>query len=137
MSALDNVSGQQFLSVKRMGKLSSGDFAGYKMNELTPYGPGSGLVSSDARDGVDQKALTADIAEHGVFEPISLETRRRRGAMDTREHVVVSNGHHRYIGAAASGQEKVPVDLHPSGSRKATMQDVVHSIAHYTPPGER
>ena len=142
MSALDNVSGDQFLSVKRMGKLSSGDFLGYKMRDLNPGGHGSHLVSKTADSGdyphreITQEQLTASIGRHGVDEPISLETRRRAGSMDTRSTVKVANGHHRYRGAVDSGQEKVPVYLYPSGQGSASMQDVVHSIAHYTPPGE-
>jgi hypothetical protein len=132
VSAEDNLNPQQFVSVKRIGRLISGDW-GVPMHQVHVH-PTQGdegrlavakelAIPSGGRREYKMSDLTRDVAENGVKEPIEISKSYYSGTK-------VVEGHHRYVAARDAGLTKVPVFY--TGS--ATPQDVVNAAGHYTPP---
>ena len=96
MSARDHLSKPQFMSVKDVGELWSGD------HETT--GPAKYVTRNHLRDNID--SLKEDIAKNGVKTP--LEVTKDEGGY-------LLDGHHRYVAARELGMDKVPVRYVPFG----------------------
>ncbi len=110
MAAQDNLNKQQFVSVKEMGDMYSGDFDG-KMSDVRSdmrsawqehVDSGYEAHPKDIEFGGPDKYihhLAKDIKKNGVREPITV-----------RGENVVTSGHHRYAAAVEAGLDKVPVE---------------------------
>jgi hypothetical protein len=79
----------QFMSVRKVGKLKSGNLRG------------EGTVSDWDALPHDSR-YEADIAEHGVQHPLTI-------THDPHEGTSLTEGHHRYSAAVKAGQKDVPV----------------------------
>ena len=135
MSAATDHLGPQFLTVRQVGRLTSGDWD-VPMRQVIPHptmGKDGRLStighpgSSGGSRSYSMEHLTNDIAAHGVREPIGIET-QRHGEVDVYE------GHHRYVAARQAGAKRIPVSYYP-GHDQGRPKQVSHAIARYTPPG--
>lgn len=134
MGILDGMlSKQQFMSVRSVGRLLSGDWdvpmnqviahpASDNRGRLTVRGKEK-YASGGSRD-YDMTAMTEDIRQHGVREPISVDKYRPNA------EILVDEGHHRYVGARDAGEKRIPVEF----TGGATVKDA-KTYGVYTKPG--
>jgi hypothetical protein len=119
MTALESLQPRQFMSVKRMGRLQSGDFDGLSMAEvgqMKHMSPSPEMTVA----GMNQRDMINSVSQQGVIKPIKVNN------FDGK--AMVTNGHHRYNAAVQSGQTHVPVEyLHWN-----TRRDAANTAGHYT-----
>lgn len=111
------LSGQQFMSVKRIGKLVSGTYPGVRMRQLTRklIGPPHDLDSQN-RVLQSQEHLNADIGQHGIRHPIGLSWKPEdNGDPDAKSVPTVDDGQHRYLAARHNGLTQMPVKYNVLG----------------------
>lgn len=124
MAADDHLSPVQFMSMKRLGRLPSGDYPGFTMHEVATEEYPNEHHPWQKRERQDQ--LTEDIGRNGIQKPLKVER-------DVAGRPVVGDGHHRYIAAHNLGKTQAPVEF----SSPETHQAVMHHLARYTPPRGR
>jgi hypothetical protein len=122
VSAQENLSPYQFMSMRRLGKLPSVDRQGQSLHEYATD-ENANLEPPHVKAFEDQEALTDHIAAHGMQEPISISLYYNKP--------MVTNGRHRFVAAHDLGMAKVPVLFAP-GAEKATK----NFLGHYTPPAK-
>ena len=87
---MSNLSKEQFMSVKDVGELWSGDHE--------TLGPAKFLTRQHLRDSLDE--LKEDISKHGITTPLEVTDKDGGYLLD---------GHHRYVAARELGMKDVPV----------------------------
>lgn len=113
------LSGQfRMFTGRQVDRMSSGDF-GRPVGEVDEH---SALLGRSHSGGMTTDELAADIGANGVRKPVRVVMGKDRPILD--------NGHHRVVAARKAGVRKIP------GVMSAfDAQDVVNSLARYTPPG--
>jgi ParB-like nuclease family protein len=127
MSAQDNLSPDQFMSVNELGKMPSQWNEGFDEDKW--HVTGRALTNEEAFNNpsdrlgprADDRArnfgfntgaefqdnLTDNVRQNGMETPIAV-SQYQNGS-------VIQNGHHRWVAARTLGWDKVPVKIYPNG----------------------
>ena len=114
MSADQHLSGPQFMPIHEIGRMESGDFPGFTMNQFA-HAPGKARRAHDvvaSYNRQDYRELTESIRERGVHDPLHIGAGENGPA--------VWDGHHRYLSARRAGLTHLPV-VHDNGSLEAAV----------------
>jgi hypothetical protein len=129
------ISRVQFMGVKRIGRMVSGDFAPRRMRELksADLEPPSGKTAA-GEPLRDMRHLDSDMRASGMRHPLSMGF----GKPKAPGMPYLDDGHHRYVAARNAGMEKIPVSLDAPGMpREELLSRTAEFAGGYTRPGER